>query len=380
MGEKSARYLQIALNEMGIEIRWNERNQRGEYKGKGDWEQRDSLALASLRETLAEKYYIFTGRGEQPYRLTMAQMGEFSAALMHKNRVDPFLEWLETLPEWDQKPRLNGLLVSFFGADDTVLNHWASRYFFIGAIQRAKEPGCKLDEFPILIGDQGIGKSAFLRNLFPKDRWDWFNDQISVSAPAKERVESLQGRVIVEFGEMQGYTSKHLEDMKAFLTRQDDGGVRLAYRMDPQTHLRRCIFVGTSNDPECLPNDWTGLRRFVPVHLERGVDVEKELGKVRDQLWAEGMRYWNDGIRANLPRDMIHAQTVVAEQSRRRDDLYEDMVDRITVEEGTITELCEFESPTHSELKRFSFALRAGGWRPERVTENGKQIRIWRVT
>ena len=380
MGEKSARYLQIALNEMGIEIRWNERNQRGEYKGKGDWEQRDSLALASLRETLAEKYYIFTGRGEQPYRLTMTQMGEFSAALMHKNRVDPFLEWLEALPEWDQKPRLNGLLVSFFGADDTTLNQWASRYFFIGAIQRAKDPGCKLDEFPILIGDQGIGKSAFLRNLFPKDKWDWFNDQISVSAPAKERVESLQGRVIVEFGEMQGYTSKHLEDMKAFLTRQDDGGVRLAYRMDPQTHLRRCIFVGTSNDPECLPNDWTGLRRFVPVHLERGVDVEKELDKVRDQLWAEALHMYTLDWRANLPRDLIHAQKAAAERSRRRDDLYEDMVDQITVEEGTITELCEFEDPTHSELKRFSFALRAAGWRPERVTEDGKQIRIWRVT
>ena len=54
---------------------------------------------------------------------------------------DPFRDWLETLPAWDNVSRIDTLLSSMFGAEDDALTRWASRYIGIGAVQRAYEPG-----------------------------------------------------------------------------------------------------------------------------------------------------------------------------------------------------------------------------------------------
>ena len=73
--------------------------------------------------------------------------------------------------------------------------------------------------------------------------------------------------VIVEVSEMTGARHADLENLKTFISQQDDGTVRFAYRRDPETMLRRCILAGTSNNEFMLPNDPTGLRRFVPIKL-----------------------------------------------------------------------------------------------------------------
>ena len=122
----------------------------------------------------------------------------------------------------------------------------------------------------VLIGPQGIGKSSALRLALPPDHPGWFADGLNLAAFPKERAEALQGRVIVEVAEMAGSTRAELESLKSFLSRTDDGSVRLAYRRNPETLLRRCIIVGTTNDPNPLPNDPSGNRRFVPVVLSGG--------------------------------------------------------------------------------------------------------------
>ena len=33
----------------------------------------------------------------------------------------------------------------------------------LGAINRAYYPGCKFDYMPVLVGEQGVGKSTFLK-------------------------------------------------------------------------------------------------------------------------------------------------------------------------------------------------------------------------
>ena len=60
--------------------------------------------------------------------------------------------------------------------------------------------------------------------------------------------EALQGRVIVEASELAGLNRAEIEALKAFLTRQDDGGVRLSWRRNPNPMPRRAIIIGTTND------------------------------------------------------------------------------------------------------------------------------------
>ena len=195
-------------------------------------------------------------------------------ALGNGLRRDPFRDWLEALPPWDSVLRIDGLLTDLFGAEDDPLTRWASGYIGMGAVQRAFEPGCKIDEVPVLLGAQGVGKSAFARNWFTEDQHEWHGDAVDLGARPKEQAEQLAGKVVCELSELTGIRKAELERLKAFITRQDDGQFRWAYARAPVPSPRLCAFIGTTNSVQCLPNDPSGNRRFVVVALQRGCDVD----------------------------------------------------------------------------------------------------------
>lgn len=386
---KDGKALGAALDIMKVETRWNSRGLRHEFRKKGDgnwdWQAMDSLSSAALRDTIATQFNVKTTKGESDLRFGRDGWMDALNALCHKKRVDPFIDWLENLPDWDKTPRINAMLCHLFGVEDTMLDRWCSRYPVIGAIQRGYAPGDKIDEFPIYIGDQGIGKSAFLRNLLPPKAWDWFSDSCDVSMNPKERAEALQGRVIVEFAEMTGYTRAQIEDIKAFLSRQDDGSIRLAYRTDPERLLRRCVFAGTSNEYDCLPNDYTGLRRFVPCELKHGSDIEAFFNTYRHQIWAEGLVMYKDGIKANLPRPLYGVQAERAEAHRRADDELENAIAGVHVTEGDIYDIALsagiISASDHIVSKslqtRMGYTLRLQGWKKKQTMEDGVRKVLW---
>ena len=135
--------------------------------------------------------------------------------------------------------------------------------------------------------------------------------------------------MIVEASEMAGTNRAEIESLKAFISRQDDGNVRLAYARRPETMLRRCIVVGTTNSKESLPNDVTGLRRFVPVELWGADEAIEDLASVdRERWWAEARDRLAAGERAAMPRELIPAQAEIAEEHRSRNSLLEDAIDK----------------------------------------------------
>ena len=197
----------------------------------------------------------------------------------------------------------------------------------LGPIQRGFKPGSKLDEMPVLWGAQGIGKSALLRALLPPEQVSWFCDSLNFTSDTKTRAETLQGRVIVEVSEMTGARQADLENLKTFISQQDDGTVRFAYRRDPETMLRRCILAGTSNNEFMLPNDPTGLRRFVPIKLNNPKHAtESYIAEQREQLWAEALFRYRKGERAGLPFELRAEASKVAARHRSTDEIVEEKV------------------------------------------------------
>ena len=257
-------------------------------------------------------------------------------------------------------------------AAEGPLTRWASRYLCLGAVQRCYEPGELLREIPILIGDQRIGKSQLLSNLLPPDQPDWFSDSLCVSEPSQKQVEAILGRVIVELSELTGFRRAELESLKAFISRKDDGAIRLSYRRDPETALRRCILVGTSNDNECLPNDPSGNTRYVPIKCGEGSHVEPYLAERREQLWAEALSYYNgeSKLKANLPREYMDLQAEHTETHRRKDQIVEDAVEGIVADGPfTISEICskaDTEQRDTRAVNRLCQGLRLLGWTKKR--------------
>ena len=165
--------------------------------------------------------------------------------------------------------------------------------------------------------------------------------------------------------------------MKSFITRQQDN-VRLAYRRNTQVLPRMCIFVGTANDEDVLPNDPTGNRRFVAIpipgkHDDIAIGVWMEAH--REQLWAEGMSMFMEGQSARIPQALWGEQRERNASHRRADE---------TVE-GSIRELGDLRDVSMRDIRaqaqidraisdiRIGSALKQLGWTLRKTS--GK--RLW---
>ena len=181
-----------------------------------------------------------------------------------------------------------------------------------------------------LVGPQGIGKSTAWAWLLPgePERSRWFSDGLSFHDDQKAKAEALQGMVLVEASEMTGSTKAEVETIKKFLSRTNDN-IRLTYRRDPSTLLRRCMIVGTTNDPRCLPNDSSGNRRFLPVPCLAGDPAKARayLDEHREQMWAEALhRVRALHETAYLPDSLKAAQAELTEQYRAVDEVAEEVI------------------------------------------------------
>ena len=335
-GGKNRAGLLNALEIMAIDLRYNERSARLEFLKQAEdfprWGNSDDMIRAALRERVSEEFLYTAKEGPVPLTIGKDRFADLIEALLDSRRVDPFKEWLDNLPAWDGESRLDFWLSGCFTIGDITpdLLRWASSSVLMGAVARTDTPGEKHDEMVILIGSQGLGKSTvWARLLPPANRRQWFSDALKFHADVKAQVEVLQGRVIVEAAEMSGSTRAEIESIKAFLARQDDGAVRLTYRRDPIDLPRRCVIVGSTNDPRCLPNDPSGNRRFVPVPVSAGNPraIRTFIDQWRDQLWTEAVhRVRVNKEQAWLPDDLKEQQMAQNERYRATDEIAEDAV------------------------------------------------------
>ena len=329
-----------ALEWVGFDVRFNERSARLELQdaveaaaGRPRWEASDDMRGAKLREMIADSCLVVNAKGD-PTRMQFGRerWGDVMDAILDDRRVDPFKIWLDALPAWDGEARIDFWLGHVFtvgNIEDDLLG-WASRSVLMGVVLRTDHPGEKHDEMVVLVGPQGIGKSTAWAGLLPGEpqRSLWFSDGLSFHDDQKTKAEALQGMVLVEASEMTGSTKAEVETIKKFLSRTNDN-IRLTYRRDPSPLLRRCMIVGTTNDPRCLPNDASGNRRFLPVPCAAGDPAVTRvyLDEHRDQLWAEACHRTRELHQtAYLPDSLKGAQSKLTDQYRAVDEVAEEVI------------------------------------------------------
>ena len=383
---KDAATLSTILAEAKIDFRWNLRAQiiecrePGVTAEKGAWSAVDDRFMSRVRDDISRSYYVMTERGPRSLSYGRERWDDSLGAILYWNQVDPFTKWLEALPPWNGTPVIEAILTSLFNAPDDELSRWAGRYLFLGACQRTYQPGAKLDQIPVLIGPQGIGKSAFLKSMLPAEMADLFSDGLRFDAFPEKQLEAVRGRVVVEVSEMAGRSRADIEAMKSFVSRQDDGHVRRPYARHTEPQPRRFIMAGTTNSLTDLPNDPSGNRRFVPVVLGPAeVRVEDYMNAIRETAWAEALHRFNAGETAQLPRDLMAVQAARAEEHRDRDDLIEDAISALPNIKVTLSEVIDMlpeRLRTMSE-HRIGRALKNAGWSMERVRSDGKIKRLW---
>lgn len=276
---------------------------------------------AACRNYIANTYHI-SGKDKVADAIT---------GVASERAFDPIIEWLESLPPWDRVARADTLLIDHMGAPDTEYVRSATSKTLIAAVARQYEPGKKFDTVLTLVGPQGIGKST----LWAKLGGEWFADGLTLTDMRdKTGAEKLQGRWIIEMGELVGMRKAEEEAVKSFLSSKDDW-YRAAFGRHAMSHPRRCIIVATTNAESGFLRDITGNRRFWPVT----VTGEGWLGSVHDiseavvkQVWAEALARYRAGETIYLDDEDVWYQAVEAQREAtevdERSGLVQDYLER----------------------------------------------------
>lgn len=201
---------------------------------------------------------------------------------------DSLLEWAEAR-QWDGTPRIATFFAVYGGAADSPYHRAVARYLWTALAGRALVPGVKADMVPILTGPQGLMKSSLVRALAPTP--DMFSE-LNLADDEANIGRAMRGKAVLELGELRGFGARESDELKAFITKTVDSWTP-KFKEHETVRPRRCLFIGTTNQPEFLADE-TGARRFLPLRVDRPCDPDAA-ARDREQLWAEAVVLFKAG-------------------------------------------------------------------------------------
>lgn len=223
------------------------------------------------------------------YGIVSSQKVDDALALeFEKKKFHPIREYI-CAQKWDGIPRVNTLLIDYFGAEDNAYTRAAIRKTLVAAVARVFEPGIKFDTALILVGEQGTYKSTFVKKL----GMEWFSDTFT-TVQGKESFEQIQGAWLIEMAELSGLKKAEVESIKHYISKREDM-FRPAYGRTVETYKRQCVFFGTTNNKDFL-RDPTGNRRFMPIDVRpeyatKSVNDDLTQDEI-NQIWAEAYQLY----------------------------------------------------------------------------------------
>lgn len=208
---------------------------------------------------------------------------------------NPIEEYLYNAGEWDGRDRIREM-ASRIECDNPEI--WCKRFhtWFLSMVAHwlGMDKKHANSTLPLLIGEQGCGKSTFCFNLMPNELRDYYTDSIDLSK--RQDTERALGRFLLinmdEFDSIspsyQGFM-KHIIQKAIVQTRRPYGSVTEQVR-------RYATFMATSNNHDLL-NDPTGSRRFICIEVKglientQPIDYRQLYAQAVEEL-KNGVRYW----------------------------------------------------------------------------------------
>ena len=266
----------------------------------GTWQDFEDQHANDIRFYMEDRFYT-----------SFNEKDIFSAAeiVAKRNRSNVLLDHIKSI-KWDEQPRVEKMLIDYFGVEDNDLNKAYSKRFMISIIARmfaTIHNPVKVDTTLVLYGTQGQYKSTALSILALDHKFGrrFFQDT-PFDMGNKDAHLMTQGKIIVELQEL-AKRSKDKEIEKSFLSLQI-AKFRGPYKRCVQQLCRKCVFVATTNKNLIL-TDATGSRRFWVVTVGAGKDniYDNKGNKIEyvidlaglrkdiDQLYAEAYKMYTDG-------------------------------------------------------------------------------------
>ncbi len=225
---------------------------------------------------------------------------------------DPVNEFLGNLPDWDGKNHVANLFSRIPGITSEQLS-WCATWMRSAVAHWLGMDMLHGNEcVPILIGEQGCGKSTFAVRLLPEHLRCYFMDHINFGNKFDSEM-ALTHNLLVNIDEFANMGMAQQGKLKQTLSKVKVNG-RPIFGKAQEDRRRYASFLATTNDehPLCDP---TGSRRYICIRVKKGQFIDNASPINYPQLYAqllhelnvENTPYWfgNDQVermqQANLP-------------------------------------------------------------------------------
>jgi len=209
---------------------------------------------------------------------------------------EPLADYLYQLPQWDGRDHVGELfsrIPTRFDQAATYLHTWmlSTVAHWLG---KDADHGNAL--VPLLIGEQGCGKTTFAARLLPPELRDYYNDRVDFRNDTALML-GLTSFALINIDEFDALKPSQQPVLKYLLSKSE-------VKMRPpfgKTYVQRrrfASFLATTNHLHPL-TDPTGSRRFVCIRITPGRQIDFQSPIPYEQIYAqllcelnEGARYW----------------------------------------------------------------------------------------
>lgn len=199
-------------------------------------------------------------------------------------QYNPVLEFFNGLPKWDGKnhvasvfSRLPGISTELHGFlavwMRSVVAHWLQMDTLHGN-----------ECVPTFIGDQGCGKTTFVRRLLPPQLREYYMDHLNLSNKFDKDM-ALTNNLLVNLDELEAIRPSQHAALKQTLSKSKVNG-RPVFGRTQEDRPRFASFVATTNNPHPL-SDPTGSRRYICLAIPEGQLIDNEGDIDYAQLYAQ---------------------------------------------------------------------------------------------
>ena len=210
---------------------------------------------------------------------------------------DPIAEWISRLPAWDGKNHVADLFSRIPGLTSEQLA-FLSTWFRSAVAHWLQMDSIHGNEcVPVLIGEQGCGKTTFAVRLLPEELRCYFLDHINFTNKFDADM-ALTHNLIVNIDEFANMGVSQQGRLKQTLSKRKVNG-RPIFGRSQEDRRRYASFIATTNDEHPLC-DQTGSRRYLCIKIPRGklidnsspIDYEQMYAQLYHELTVGNTPYW----------------------------------------------------------------------------------------
>ena len=375
--------------------------------GGHDWQDWKADTDDIIYDHLQKHCRYRTEDGPKPFRLPQ-EVRKAATNTLPYQMFNPLAQYFEGLKPQLHTDVMSGLLPSLFAIDYERLPNFTKQQvkqyctdvllsLLLAIVRRTRTAGAHYDLFPVLVGDQGCGKSVFFERLLPKRDFEginiaMFSNNLAFTNDQREMWYQCQGYALIEAQEMAGGSRTQNSSFKAFISNSADNIV-LKYSNNTIHVPRRFVPVGTTNDVRFIPADPSTDRRVavIPVLKQDCDDTFQHLNstmeKYRDQLWAHAL-YLHKKEKAHLlgewSKDSRAIRSYLAERSKRRDETLVVFLRKILSGKDSVQinhlkmELVTTYNQRTPSSQKLSALLTREGWEKKRQRVDGQPVWVWK--